>query len=303
MNLLNKFTNIDVNNSERVPQDVQDKLDLYYKDYQEMIAHNYQNLKMVENFEKFDNSKNMFDSYLLSRRDTIDEIKTKIRNLKHTILSRYFTIFNSEFNLGIDYSKVEYMGKKFGDLYTNRHYENKYGNYTTKCFTWEEIESIDPSPDFIIDIIFTLTGSKSLEQALEDNSKDIFKKLFLDDKSVRTNLISYKNGMISFKYLLVNPTSNYNDKRNIDNLKSFLTILKIWCKNNGGLFNNDYTLNFLRDRYGIGSYGLKGQEQMFQKLIVGGELIDSIQYYQNGSFKVKFKNKIISDSFLSYCEI
>ena len=62
-----------------------------------------------------------------------------------------------------------------------------------------------------------------------------------------------------------------------------------------------FDIDFIRNRYGIGSYGVNVCSQMYDKLILIDSIIESLQYYQNGSFKIKFKDSIHSSSFLLYC--
>lgn len=297
MDLINKFSNVDVKNSNRVPNKIKETLNDLYKDYQEMIAHNYQNLSMVAKMESLGSGKNKFSTYLISKEDTIDSIKTNIRNLKYSITSRYFKTFSNIYNLDLDVDKYEYLGKNFSKMYSTRHYEH-YNSYT-----WEEIESYEPSPENFTNELFKLIGFKELNQKFKEESIQTIKDKFTEGGE-RKGVTVQKNGLVSLESFIYNTQSHYSETNNVKYLKSLVGVLKFWHIDNGFVFDEKFSLYFFLEKYGIASYSSFNEpDSLYQKIEINSELLEHVQYFKNGKYKLKFSSSESAYSFLRFLGI
>lgn len=303
-NLLNKFNQVEVDTSDRLSKDFRQELENIYQDYLVMNSINLETLKKLESIEVQKETGNRFDRYITSTKTIISECKKNIRNTKHDVLSKYVYLFSTKYNIsGLELKNLFLKDKPLSAIYTDRHYEMTWRSPSAKSFTFDEILDIDPTVDFISDIIFDKIGFQSLDDVLVKESKDTIKKLFKDDNELN-GVTTYKNGMVVLKGLIYNTTSYHNNPFNIKSLRSFLTLVNLWCENNNSIFDKTLDLDRIKKILDIGSHKNSYDDTIrYDKIDLDCEFIESLQYFKNGNFKIKFKNIVLSNSFLAYCEL
>lgn len=297
MDLLNKFNTVEVDNSSRIPNDLREKLDAVYSNYKSALIHNERYLEDLGKFVSGEVSHDaQFLSYYSSTDSMIISCKTKIRNLKYQVLNIFIKTFNSKYNMVLSTDDVLINGKKSTGLSTQTHYD--YRN-DSKELSWDDIQSYDPNVKEFVDFVFKMVGFSDLNDVVKQESISYLYSMYNED-SYRSDLQVAKNGSITLPSFLSNPSSHHNTDNNKRALKSLNILLGLWSETKGLTLSENFKPNTLFSHFEIGTYysGYR-TTKMFEK-VEGENLVEYMQHFQNGKFKLKLKNYAEAHDFLVF---
>lgn len=296
MSLLGKFNKVEVNNIDRVPKDIMEELNKIYNEYTKVQVNIVEHMESISKIE--DVSSEIFNTTTVVSSDMLDSIKTKYRNLKCLVLKNYINIFNEKYNLSLDSEDIKINGKSLELLYTNKHYNYREGS---DKLTWNDIESIDVSVEYIINFLFESVDFKDLGVLELQESIKVLSAIYEKD-SWRGEISVSKNGMVTLPKFILNPMGSGHEDPNIRVIKSLCITLKHFSEENYLPISDDMIDHKkICGWFEIGRYYTiysSRKTMMHEKMVFDGGLIENIHYLKNTKFRIKFKNNTLANKYL-----
>ncbi|BAX25547.1 hypothetical protein BPT24_030 [Tenacibaculum phage pT24] len=309
MDLLGKFSNVKVDNTNRLPHEDISYLDALLNDYKEALQYNKECIKSLEQLRNIKpelkqrvingtSFNNTFEYMSFDSKESLLVAQKDAGNCHHRFIKSVSEYICKKYNIEIDIEKWEFSdGYAVKQLYNHSRYPTYWG--MSDKVKYSAISDLELHYDTIIDYIFEQIGGLDLNEHQILESKKFLYELYNEDTH-RGDVIIAKNGSLSFPSILNNPKSHHARDYNLKLIKSLSTVINELYKEYDSSVSDVLTYKgFIKEFCINHNYSLDDEKCIYDKKMTGTDIIEYYQLSKNGKIKIKFKSHTLANEFLT----